>query len=108
MSLAFTRDFVESYQEAKQQENEYACEVQMETCQYQCEAGQYNYAQGDDAAGQNQQNQQQNGDGDADEYCQYQCLLDAGMSYCNNENGGGQDMNMDELVRRTFQTVRIS
>ena len=86
--------------------NEYACATQMEDCQYACENGYYyQNRDGDDAAAaQNNNNNNQNGDDqnqNQNEYCYYECLADAEMSYCdgnNNNNQNGQDMNLDELV----------
>jgi hypothetical protein len=82
------REFVESFQEAQREANEYACEVQEETCEYACENGQYQYQnQNYDGDDQNNQNQNQ----DDDDYCKYTCLADAGMSYCDNEDGDDMD-----------------
>ena len=81
---------MEAYQDAQEELNEYACQTQIETCQYACENGQYEY--------QNQDynyNNNNNGDG-GDNYCYYTCMADAGMSYCEDDNGN--DMNMDELM----------
>jgi hypothetical protein len=63
-------EFIESYQQAKQQENESACESAQETCEYNCQNGYYQY------------------NGDDDEGCQYQCLSDEGMSYCSQDQDG--------------------
>lgn len=67
------KEFIESYQEAKEQENQSACETAQGTCEYNCQNGYYEY------------------NGDDDEACQYQCLSDEGMSYCSQDQEG-QDM----------------
>jgi hypothetical protein len=77
------RDFVEAYRDAQQEMNEYACETQKETCEYQCQNGQYQY-QND-----NNNNNYNNGDN----YCYYTCMSDNGMSFCDDNNNGGQDIN---------------
>jgi len=86
------KDFVEAYTEAKQTINEYACETQQETCEYQCENGMYNYQNGDD-----QNANYNNNNGDDDNYCYSTCMSDSGLSYCDNDNGDN-DQNMDELM----------
>jgi hypothetical protein len=73
------RDFVEAYQNAKLEASEYNCEVKLETCEYNCENGQYSADENGNAYGY------QYG-GDDDSNCQYQCMSDAGMSECNQDN----------------------
>jgi hypothetical protein len=67
-------EFIESYQEAKQQENESACETAQEKCEYNCENGYYQF------------------NGDDDDACSYQCLSDEGMSYCSDEQDEMEDI----------------
>eukprot|EP00980_Cylindrotheca_fusiformis_P007383 scaffold1525_cov142-Cylindrotheca_fusiformis.AAC.183 len=64
------KEFIETYQEAKQQENENACENAQEACENNCQNGYYDF------------------NGDDDEACQYQCLTDKGMSYCAQDQEG--------------------
>lgn len=59
------REFVEAYTEAKQEEQEQACELAKETCQDTCDA--------------------MDDDANDDEYCFNQCMADAGMEKCNEE-----------------------
>lgn len=82
------RDFVEAYQNAKLSANEYNCEVQLETCEYNCENGYYAADEYGNAYGY------QYGDDNNGDSCQYQCMADAGMDYCNQDNDDdGVDMN---------------
>ena len=60
------KDFVESYQEAKQEANEAKCESAKYTCEMNCQNGNYAY----------QVDDQYNGN--ANEYCAYQCLVKQG------------------------------
>jgi hypothetical protein len=80
---------VEAYRDAQQEMNEYACETQKETCEYQCQNGQYQY--------QNQDNQNDNynnnNNNNGDNYCYYTCMSENGMSFCEDDNENGQDMN---------------
>jgi hypothetical protein len=87
------REFVEAFQDAQKEANEYNCEVAEENCEYQCQNGQYQY--NDDANNQQNNDDQndQNG-GDDEEYCTYQCMVDADMGFCSDEDG---DDDMNEL-----------
>ncbi|CAJ1946219.1 unnamed protein product [Cylindrotheca closterium] len=71
------KELIEAYQEAKQMENEQACENAVQSCEYQCQNGYYSY-QGDD-----------------DEGCQYSCLAAQSMSYCMQDDN--QDQAMDDI-----------
>ena len=73
------KDFIEAYAEAKREANEYACETQEETCEAQC--------QNDDQA--------QVDDQYDEEGCKYKCLYDAGMSYCDEDDAEGY--NIDDI-----------
>jgi hypothetical protein len=97
------RDFIEAFQEAKQEANEYVCETASETCEYTCENNPYAYGtssynddananNGDDANGNNNNNNNNNnGDGD-DDYCQYMCMNEQGLGFCDDDDNG-EDMN---------------
>jgi hypothetical protein len=88
------RDFVEAYRDAQQEINEYACETQKETCEYQCQNGQYQYQNEDNQYNYNNNNNNNNNNGD--NYCYYTCMYETGMSFCEDENENNQ--NMDELM----------
>lgn len=101
------RDFIESMQKA----DEETCQYQMEDCQYKCENGYYtaSAAYGDDAAANeynyyngngNNNNNNNNNNQDDGNYCQYQCLVDAGYGQCNNgqQEGGEGQVDVNELA----------
>ncbi|KAL3944020.1 MAG: hypothetical protein SGBAC_001888 [Bacillariaceae sp.] len=71
------KELIESYQEAKQMENEQACENAVQSCEYQCQNGYYEY------------------NGDDDEACQYSCLSAQSMSYCMQDDN--QEQQMDDI-----------
>ena len=81
------REFVESYQEAKEQANQAKCESAEYECEYKCQNGQYAY----NAAYDDQYN-------DQEDYCQYQCLVDQGMGYCAQDEDNEYEVNMNELT----------
>ena len=72
------RDFVETYQKAKEAANEAACEKAEYDCEYNCQNGLYTYNGGND-----------------DENCQYQCLVDQNLGYCAQENDDANQNNVD-------------
>ena len=94
------REFIESYQEAQREANEYECESAQQTCEYSCQNGQYNYNNNNNGNNNNQNNNNgnnnNNGEND-EEYCQYQCLVEAGMSFCNEDQGQQEGMDMNEI-----------
>ena len=108
------REFVETYQEALQEANEYECENANYMCENSCQNGGYqynnNYNYGDNAdanGGQNyngnynnNNNNNNNGENNGEnneEYCVYQCLMAEGKDYCI-ENEGGNDMDLNEFA----------
>jgi hypothetical protein len=67
--LVDMRDFVESYQEAKELANEAKCESASYTCELNCQNGNYAYqAAGDDY------------NGNENDWCAYQCLVKQGKA----------------------------
>jgi hypothetical protein len=88
------RDFVEAYQNAKLEANEYNCEVQLETCEYNCENGYYAADENGNAYGYANYG---GGDDDVD-YCQYQCMSDASMEYCNDQDNDDDGVDVNELA----------
>jgi len=62
------KDFVESWQEAKQEADQAKCESAKYTCEMGCQNGQYNYVADDQY------------EGNANEYCAYMCLTKQGTT----------------------------
>eukprot|EP00538_Stauroneis_constricta_P008939 CAMPEP_0119564846 /NCGR_PEP_ID=MMETSP1352-20130426/28181_1 /TAXON_ID=265584 /ORGANISM="Stauroneis constricta, Strain CCMP1120" /LENGTH=389 /DNA_ID=CAMNT_0007613649 /DNA_START=33 /DNA_END=1202 /DNA_ORIENTATION=- len=73
------REFAEAVRNAKLEANEYNCEVQEQTCEYSCEQQANNYNNG---------NNNNNGNDNGNNYqydedtCVYNCMVDAQMGYC--------------------------
>ena len=89
------RDFIESYQNARLEANQYECETAQQNCEYACQNGNYNYNNNNGNNGNNQNNNNNNNNNN--DYCLYQCLADEGLSYCNENQGGQEGMNMNEI-----------
>jgi hypothetical protein len=98
------REFVETYQEALKESQEYECETAKEACEYSCENGgyQYNYQNYDANGGNYNANYNYNNNGNNnqndDEYCLNTCLADKGMDYCQDEQDGEGDRDMNEFA----------
>lgn len=86
------REFVESYQQAKENANAALCENAEYQCELQCQNGQYQYD-----GNNNNNNNNNNGDnnGDDNDYCSYQCLVDQGLGYCAQEDDDADQNNVD-------------
>jgi len=88
------RDFVETYQEALQEAQEYECETNKEICEYNCENG-YQYQNYDN--GNNYNNNYNNNNQNDDEYCLNSCLAEKGYSQCIEDENEQEQMDLNEF-----------
>jgi len=84
------RDFVESWQEAKETINEATCQTASYNCEYKCQNGQFTYTVDD--------MYYQNNGGNEEEYCLYQCLVSENLAYCAQDANQDDEVNMNELA----------
>ena len=101
--LVELREFLESYMQQKEEMEEQICEYQQQKCEYSCQnqyENQYNN-QNQDGDNNNQNNQNN------EEYCQMNCLSDAGYGECyegnaNNNNNNGNNNQAQDLDYARF------
>jgi hypothetical protein len=89
------KEFIETYQEAQKEANQYECENANYACETECQNG-YNYG------GNNNYNNNNNGgnnNNNNNNNCVYYCLVEKNLDYCVEGEGQGQNQqNMNELV----------
>jgi len=98
------KEFVETYQEALKEANEYECENANYLCENSCQnGGGYYYDNGNDNGNDGQNYNYNNGnngnnynnDENNDEYCLYNCLMEQGLDYCIE---GEDEMDINEFA----------
>jgi hypothetical protein len=89
------KEFIETYQEAQKEANQYVCENANYACETACQNG-YSYGANGQQANYNYNN---NGGGqnNNNNNCVYYCLVDKNLDFCVEGEGQGQQ-NMNELV----------
>jgi hypothetical protein len=94
------KEFIEAYQTAKQQANEYACATQKSTCYYACQNGEYTYDSSNNYYNNyNNNNNGNNNNNNNNNYdaCTYSCMSDAGMDYCAEGNDQQNNNNNNQM-----------
>ena len=94
------KEFVETYQEALKEANEYECENANYLCESSCQnGGGYYYDNGNDGQNYNYNNgnngNNYNNDENNDEYCLNNCLMEQGLDYCIE---GEDEMDINEFA----------
>jgi len=96
------REFVETYQEAVKEANEYECENANYLCENSCQNGgyQYNYDDANANGGQNYNYNYNNGNNNGDDNgnCVYTCLMEQGKDYCIDYESQDGEMDLNEFA----------
>jgi hypothetical protein len=93
------KEFIETYQEAQKEANEYVCENANYECETACENGYNYYNNNNNNANYYYNNNNGGGNNNNNNNCVYYCLVDKKLDFCIEGDQGGQgQQNVNEMA----------